>query len=214
MRDIPFFQWEGCVATLALSEIPYRRKAYVLVRLAPAEKLRAFMKECVAFCRMAGAQRIYASAEHPLETGVPAYALVRYVCPRAALQPVNLELTPLNAENQHLFLELQRQLFQSVDGAATYTLQDCERIKKAASGFLWMEGGTPIGIGELRNGEIGTVGVTRPGTGGTLVRALAGKLSSEVVSVQTASTNERAIRLYEKLGFRLDEVLSDWYLIE
>lgn len=57
MKDIPFFQWEGCVATLALSEIPYRQKAYILVRLCPEEKLRPFIAECAAFCRVAGAKK-------------------------------------------------------------------------------------------------------------------------------------------------------------
>lgn len=213
MKDIPFFQWEGCVATLALSEIPYRQKAYILVRLCPDEKLRPFIAECAAFCRVAGAKEIYASAE-PAPAWLPhAYDLVQYICPAEQLQPIGKTavLTPLDTDNQSRFLQVQRACFCQVDGAATYDWQDCKRMLQTHSGYLWLEGETVIGIGEIRGNEICTVAVTRQGCGEAMVRALVERIEGQSVVVQTASTNLRAIRLYERLGFRRTKTVSNWY---
>ena len=70
------------------------------------------------------------------------------------------------------------------------------------SGHLWLEGETVIGIGEIRGNEICTVAVTRQGCGEAMVRALVERIEGQAVVVQTASTNLRAIRLYER-GFQL-----------
>ena len=214
MKDIPFFQWEDCVATLALSEIPYRQKAYILVRLCPEEKLHSFLAECAAFCSVAGAAEIYASAE-PAPAWLPhAYDLVLYACPAKQLQPISKTavLTSLDKDNQSRFLQVQRTCFCQVDGAATYDWQDCKRMLQSHSGYLWLEGTTVIGIGEIRGSEICTVAVTRPGCGEAMVRALATQTVGQSVIVQTASTNLRAIRLYERLGFRRTKTVSSWYL--
>lgn len=83
------------------------------------------------------------------------------------------------------------------------------------SGHLWLEGETVIGIGEIRGNEICTVAVTRQGCGEAMVRALVERIErieGQAVVVQTASTNLRAIRLYERLGFRRTKTVSNWYL--
>ena len=80
------------------------------------------------------------------------------------------------------------------------------------SGYLWLEGETVIGIGEIRDNEICTVAVTRQGCGEAMVRALVERIEGQSVVVQTASTNLRAIRIYERLGFRRTKTVSNWYL--
>ena len=213
MKDIPFFQWEGCMATLVLSEIPYRQEAYILVRLCPPAQLRPFLRECTAFCRAAGAGRVYAAADE-LPAWLPhAYDIVRLTCPREQLRKTDSPaLTALDADNQALFLKLQRTLFQTVDGAVTYGLADCERMRAAQSGFLWLEGEVAVGIGEIRDNEICTVGVTRSGAGAALVCALSEKIQAPHLTVQTSSTNARALRLYARLGFRQTQTVSRWAL--
>jgi hypothetical protein len=59
MRDFPVFNTEYGVASLVLKEIPYQGVAYIVVRdtLEP-EKL---LKECVDFCRVCGAEAVYAT---------------------------------------------------------------------------------------------------------------------------------------------------------
>jgi ribosomal protein S18 acetylase RimI-like enzyme len=46
-----------------------------------------------------------------------------------------------------------------------------------------------------------------------VVRALAHALSSDTVTIEVASTNTRAISLYERIGFVKTKELSRWYQI-
>ena len=59
MKDFPMFDTEFGIASLVLKEIPYKGEAYILLReVWDAEQLLA---ECVSFCRMAGAEKIFAT---------------------------------------------------------------------------------------------------------------------------------------------------------
>jgi ribosomal protein S18 acetylase RimI-like enzyme len=51
----------------------------------------------------------------------------------------------------------------------------------------------------------------KPGAGRDVMLALCSSLSSERVVLEVASTNEKAIRLYEKLGFLKNAEISRWY---
>ena len=57
-----------------------------------------------------------------------------------------------------------------------------------------------------------TIGALRKKQGMTQA-ALAEKLNSPQLSLEVASTNRRAIRLYENLGFTAKEERSCWYRI-
>ena len=59
MKDIPVFDTEFGVASLILRDIPYCQRAYIKLQVAlEPEKL---VQECVQFCRMCGAEQIYAA---------------------------------------------------------------------------------------------------------------------------------------------------------
>ena len=66
MRDIPMFTTEYGVASLVLKEIPYQGAAYITIQdsLEPEQLL----VECVQFCRMCGAERIFATGHEILES--------------------------------------------------------------------------------------------------------------------------------------------------
>ena len=59
LKDIPMFDTETGVSTLVLKEIPYKQVAYVKVQSVQPDGLKAHLQECVSFCRMCGAERIY-----------------------------------------------------------------------------------------------------------------------------------------------------------
>ena len=52
------FTTEYGVASLVLKEIPYRQEAYVIIQA--SEEPEELLKECVSFCRVVGAEKIYA----------------------------------------------------------------------------------------------------------------------------------------------------------
>ena len=65
MRDFPMFTTEYGVASLVLREVPYRQEAYVIIQsaLQPEELLR----ECISFCRMVGAEKVFARGHEIIE---------------------------------------------------------------------------------------------------------------------------------------------------
>ena len=60
MRDFPIFTTEFGVSSLILKEIPYRGEAYIRIRVGSEGFFNVHLAECVSFCRMCGAQRIFA----------------------------------------------------------------------------------------------------------------------------------------------------------
>ena len=67
MKDIPMFTTEYGTASLILKEVPYRQEAYIHIQDVQPEGFEEHMKECVSFCRMAGAEKIYAKGHEALE---------------------------------------------------------------------------------------------------------------------------------------------------
>ena len=75
MKDFPIFTTDFGVASLVLREIPYRKEAYITVLDVQEGQLDQLIEECASFCRMAGAERIYAKGHEAL-MGYPVHALV------------------------------------------------------------------------------------------------------------------------------------------
>ena len=75
MRDFPIFDTEFGVSSLILKEIPYKKQAYIRIRAVQEEFFGEHLRECVSFCRMVGAERIFAAgdarlAQYPHYTAV------------------------------------------------------------------------------------------------------------------------------------------------
>ena len=75
MKDFPCFATDDGVASLILKEIPYRQEAISAFRTYSRGGSRPFLQECVSFCRMAGAEKIYAQgheelSQYPLHAAV------------------------------------------------------------------------------------------------------------------------------------------------
>ena len=72
MKDLPLFPCADGMASLVLSEIPYKREAYILVRSVYGS-LDGLLRDCAAFCRSAGAEQVYAGGEQDF-SAYPVYA--------------------------------------------------------------------------------------------------------------------------------------------
>ena len=75
MRDFPIFTTEYGVSSLTLKEIPYKKQAFICIRDVQPGFFEEHLRECVSFCRMAGAEAIFASGstllqDYPLYTQV------------------------------------------------------------------------------------------------------------------------------------------------
>ena len=101
MNNIPIFTAVNGMATLILKEIPICGRAYVLLRSVWNGQTAALLEECAQFCRMAGAQEVFASDETKELPAEPAYDVLELSLHRDSLplpaKPV--ELVPLGQEN-------------------------------------------------------------------------------------------------------------------
>ena len=75
MKDFPCFATDDGVASLILKEIPYQQEAYIRFQDVQPGRFAPFLQECVSFCRMAGAEKIYAQgheelSQYPLHAAV------------------------------------------------------------------------------------------------------------------------------------------------
>lgn len=211
MKDIPVFTTENGAASLTLKDIPYRQEAYIKLQssLAPL----ALLEECVAFCRMCGAERIYASGDPVLEDYPLHTAVLRMQCHIGALPDTDAALFPVQQQTLTQWLAIYNEKMASVPNAAWMTENDGKTMLAAGEGYFVHRNGALLGIGRASAGKIGAIAAAVPGAGKDVVCALCHALTTDTAYLEAASANERAIRLYERLGFVKTAELSRWYRV-
>ena len=211
MNNIPVFTSEYGVASLFLREIPYRGRAHIkiLSSLEP-EKL---LEECVAFCRMCGAEWCDAAGHAYLEAYPLITAIVAMQCDRAAIPETDACLFPVTEETVGKWLDIYNERMKNIPNAAYMDSKDGRELLKTGDGYFIHRDGKLLGIGKAAGDFIDTVIATEPGAGETVVRALASALQEETLRLWVASANERAVRLYERMGFVKTKELSKWYRV-
>ena len=210
MKDFPMFTTEYGLASLVLKEIPYKEEAYITLRATqqPAELLA----ECVSFCRICGAERVYATGHEVLETYPLQTAVLemRGECP-AEESPACL--FPVTEQTVSRWRQICNGRMRSVDNSATLEARDEKEILGSGGAYFVHRDGELLGIGWIRDGELLAVAAVVPGAGETVLRTLLSLTPGEILTLQVASTNHRAIRLYERLGFIRTREVSRWYRV-
>lgn len=211
MKDFPVFDTEYGIASLVLKEIPYKGIAYIILReVWDAERLLA---ECVSFCRMCGAERICASGHEILEK-YPLYTTVLEMRGDANPDRNHIQnLFPVTEATVKAWREIYNEKMRPIDNAATLTAHDEKRITESGGAYFVHEDGTLLGIGWLEDMELLAVAAVKPGAGITVMHTLMTLIEGAQMKLEVASTNEKAIRLYEKLGFIKTKGISRWYQI-
>lgn len=211
MKDIPLFTGESGVASLTLSQIPYTGSSYI--RIQSAVNGEALLRECVDFCRGAGAESIYATG-HDALLQYPHYTDIwRMVCHRKQIPATDAVLVPVNADNAEQWRCIYNNKMRYVPNASVMTMGDAKRLPESETAFFIMQQEQLLGIGMAGDGEIKAVAAVVPGSGKELLSALNSALSGETLSVEVASENHAAVRLYKAMGFELQQVISQWYKI-
>lgn len=213
MKDIPVFTGAHGIATLVLKEISWSGCGYVIVR-SVWDDAAAFLAECLSFCRACGAEQVYASwelAELPAEH---AYDMVCMEMKKSELPPENfVETEDLTGENSEAFLEIYNRCFQNVPNAASYSAKDTARLLGEEMAYLVRRDGAYAAVAEISRRGLEAVAVLpeHKGLGYALTRTVLEKVPSTNIELKVASTNTRAIRMYERLGFQRRGILSRWW---
>jgi len=209
MKDLPMFTTEKGVASIVLQEIPYSQTAYVIVR--DTDRPREFAAECGDFCRAAGAERVYVKGYPGLED-LPYYtAIWKMEAALSAIPELGAVCVPVTEETLAHWCEIYNRKMASVPNTAHMGKHKKELI--LSGGCFVYKNEALLGIGMVSDGQIDAVASLVPGGGEKIVSALCHKLGKEKISLQVALENEKAVWLYEKLGFGKQCELGKWYKI-
>lgn len=214
MKDIPMFTGQYGLASLILKEIAVSGRAYVLVRSVWNGQTHAFLQECRDFCRAVGAQTVYASYENEDLPAVHAYDMLTMETEKAKLpqgKPVKLE--PLTPENGEVYLDIYNACFREVIGAASYGKQDLQRLYDKDCAFLAKVDGSYAAVAEISEEGMESIAVLPQyrGSGYDLSLTVLPMVPRKTIRLKVASTNERAISLYRRLGFAQTGVAGRWW---
>lgn len=214
MRDIPLFSTEDGVSSLILKEIPYRSEAYIRVGDVQPEGLEAHLRECAAFCRMAGADRVYATG-HPELERYPLHAAVLEMRGTAWVDTDKLHsVFPATEATVERWRQLHNEKMASVDNAGTLESRDEGRILSSGGAYFVHDNGQLLGIGWLEEDRLLAIAAVHPGAGELVAHSLMSIIEGADICLEVASTNHKAIRLYEKLGFLPTREVCRWYRVD
>jgi len=210
MRDFPIFTTEYGVSSLFLKEIPYKKQAHIRIRGVQEGFFAEHLQECVSFCRMAGAERIFAADHEALEK-YPLYVTVYEMRGTAHTDPEKLaNLFPVTQDTVGQWRRIYNERMAGVDNAGTLEARDEVKIMQGESYFIHRNGKL-MGIGWIEDGKLLAVASVEKGAGETVMHTLMSLLEGQAMTLEVASTNEKAIRLYEKLGFIKTAEKTRWY---
>lgn len=211
MKDIPIFPTDYGVASLMLKEIPYRQTAYIRVQDAQPGTLDDLIKECAQFCRAAGAEHIFWTAEGMEQRP---HSAVYEMRGQAWVDREKLEsLFPVTEATVKRWRQIFNERMAGADHAATMTAIDEKRIVESGGAYFVHHDGALLGIGWLDDTKLLAIAATEPGAGERVAHTLMSMVEGASMTLEVASTNEKAIRLYEKLGFLKVQEIVKWYEI-
>ena len=211
MRDFPVFTTQNGVASIVLREIPYRGEAYITLR--DSLQPDALLAECVEFCKIAGAAKIYATGHNTLEK-YPLYTSVMKMQQlRNNLPEGDGCLFPATEETAERWRSIYNEKMKSVPNASVMTREDMKKYISRGGCYFVHKGDRLLGIGLVWEDKIEAIASCVERAGETVLRTLCNAIFTELVTVEVASTNLPAIRLYERLGFQKVAEISCWYTV-
>ncbi len=211
MKDIPLFTTPYGVACLILKEIPYTQRAYI--RLVATENPAALLRECIAFCRSCGAEKLYAAGHAFLEKYPLHATVVRMQRSKDTLGKTDAELLPVQEETLEQWRSIYNEKMHSVPNAAYMDTFDAKKMLTDGSGYFIYRNGSLLGIGKVSQDTVEALAGVVPGSGRDIALALCSLLTGDTISIEVARENKKAVYLYKTLGFSAIEELSRWYLI-
>lgn len=211
MKNLPVFTTEYGVASLVLREVPYQKTAYI--RLQSSQEPQKLLDECIGFCRTVGAERIYATGNLCLESYPFHTAMFRMVCRRDSLGDTDAALWPVQENTAEEFQRIFNRKATSIPNSAWMTNGDTKEMLQTGEGYFVHRGETLLGIGRVFGGELRFIASVMPGAGADVLKALCHAITEDTVTLTVASTNKKALKLYENLGFIKNAELSRWYRV-
>ena len=211
MKDFPIFETEWGIASLTLREVPYRQEAYIQIRA--SQEPEELLKECISFCRMVGAERVYAWGDDCLESR-PVQGAIWEMRGEASVDESLVEhLWPVTEATVGKWRAMMNERLSGVDHSGTLESRQEKEIVASGGAYFVHRDGELLGGGWIQDGEVKLVAAFQPGAGLRVMHTLMSLAPGQHIRLEVVSTNARAIRLYEKLGFIRTAELFRWYRV-
>lgn len=214
MKNFPVFTTETGVSSLILKEVPYRQEAYIHIQDVQPDGFEAHLSECISFCRMVGAERIYATGSALLECHPVHMQLLQMRGTAWVDQQKLCNLFPVTEETVSRWRQIYNESMRSVDHAETLEMRDEARILSSGGAYFIHENGDLLGIGWMDDTKLLAVASLVRGAGERIMHTLMSLVEGADMTMEVASTNQKAIRLYEKLGFLVTGGTLCWHRAE
>jgi len=134
-------------------------------------------------------------------------------CPKDALEDTAAALFPVQEHTLEAWREIYNRKVSHIPNGAWMTEKLGKEMLRKGDGYFVHRDRQLLGIGRVSSGTIDWVASVSPGAGAQVVKTLAQITTEPVIQLTVASTNEKAVRLYEGLGFLKSRELSKWYQI-
>ena len=206
MKDLPIFTTEFGAASLTLRQIPYRKEAYIHLQDYEQQDRQALLEECAAFCRTAGAEKIYVTPP----AGEPDVKILRMRGVPALNEEDIQNIFPVTEQTVASWRKIANDRLKTVDLSAMLEKKDEKDILASGGAYFVHRQGTLLGIGWIQEDTLKLLASTVPGEGYRVAQTIFSVQPGISIQLEVASTNERAIHLYEKLGFLPAEQLEAW----
>ena len=211
MKDFPVFTTEYGVASLFLKEVPYKGIAYVVIR--DSQDPEKLLEDCAGFCRACGAEKIYATGHEALEKYPPHTTVCQMRCEAGVDEGKPESLFPVTEETVGRWRQICNERMAQVDNSATQEAKDEKEILESGEAYFVHHAGELLGIGRASAEMIDWVAAVKSGAGRDVVCALAHALTGDTAVLTVASENQKAVRLYESLGFLKTAEIARWYVL-
>ena len=211
MKDFPVFPTSHGAASLTLKEIPYRQQAYIHIQSTQEPEL--LLEECVGFCTACGAEKIYATGHRFLEK-YPLHTAIYQMKGCLFLSEEEIpSMFPVTEATVSKWRDIYNRKMLLVDNASTLEERDESKILESGGAYFVHQNGELLGIGWLREDTLKALAAVKPGAGELVCKAMQSLLPQQTIKLEVASSNQKAIRLYERLGFLKTEEVSRWYRV-
>ena len=211
MKDFPMFTTEYGVASLVLREIPYRQEAFIILQ--STQQPDELLRECISFCRVCGAEKIYARG-HEIVESYPFHCTVYEMRGSIEVNETKVEsLWPVTAETIGRWREFLNEKMRPIDNSGTLTKQGEQEILDIGGAYFVHRDGELLGAGWLVDGELLLLASAKKGAGERVLHTLLSTTRPEQLRLDVVSTNTRAIRLYERMGMIRTGELRRWHRV-
>ena len=123
------------------------------------------------------------------------------------------QLFPVTEKTAAKWRQIYNERMRAVPQARTLSFADEKELAEACGTYFVHHEGELLGIGWLEDTHLLAIASCKPGAGERVAHTLMSLIEGADITLEVADRNEKAIALYQKLGFVITGIVSEWYFL-